>query len=103
MTAGWHPSWHHPATARRKHISGRLGTCRTRSREPAHRLGNLPDITEGELEGHIEKGHMAAFGSHEHVGEFVGEKTVLNKLDFIVKIQNKVTKARMKLDAKENE
>ena len=59
-------------------------------------------MTEAELEGHIEKGHMASFEPHVKLTEFLGEAPVLNKLGLIVRTRNNVTNARMILDTKES-
>jgi len=60
------------------------------------------DITETELQGRLDKKHLAAFGSPEELREFVGGEPILSKLGLITKVRNGVSKSRMILDTKES-
>ena len=57
-------------------------------------------ITETELQGHLDKGHLAAFDTHQQLQDYLGGKPGLNKIGLIVKTRNGKTKARMILDTK---
>ena len=62
------------------------------------------EVTEPELQSHIDSGHLAEFDTMQELNEFVGatpdEPAILNKLGLIVKIRNGIKKARMILDTK---
>ena len=60
------------------------------------------EITETELLGHLDKGHLAAFDDLESLRAFVHGEPILNKLGLITKTRNGVTKSRMILDTKES-
>ena len=60
------------------------------------------EITETELQGHLDKQHLAAFGSPEELEDFVGGKPILNKLGLITKVRNGIKKSRMILDTKQS-
>ena len=60
------------------------------------------EVTETELQGHLDKGHLAAFSSVDGLREFVGGEPILNKLGLITKIRNGIKKSRMILDTKES-
>ena len=60
------------------------------------------EVTEIELQGHLDKGHLASFTSVDGLREFVGGELILNKLGLITKIRNGIKKSRMILDTKES-
>ena len=59
-------------------------------------------VTETEIQGHLDKGHLAAFPTVDELRTFVGGEPILNKLALITKVRNGVTKTRMTLDTKES-
>ena len=60
------------------------------------------EVTETELQGHLDKGHLASFTSVDELRQFVGGEPILNKLRLITKVRNGIKKSRMILDTKES-
>ena len=82
-------------------------TVRTPLHADWQRFQNYPGVesqerTETELQGHLDKRHLAALGTHEELSKLVGGEPVLSKIGLIVKTRNNVTKARMILDTKQS-
>ena len=64
------------------------------------------EVTEPELQSHIDSKHLAEFDSMKELNEFVGatpdRPAILNKLGHIIKMRNGISKARMILDTKQS-
>ena len=60
------------------------------------------EVTETEIQGHLDKGHLKTFIDFNELRNFVQGEPILNKLGLITKIRNGVKKSRMILDTKES-
>jgi len=60
------------------------------------------EVTETEIQRHLDKGHLAAFSDIGALKDFVQGEPILNKLGLVTKIRNAVKKSRMILGTKES-